>query len=118
MKLTWPRVTVRRMMVAVAVLAVAMGGIALRRRSEFYQASARHHSRMERSSVIAIVEGSGPASRDELARLNRARTAYHADLRQKYERAAGHPWVSMPPDPPEPVPLSGPGRRVDLNFHD
>jgi hypothetical protein len=32
----------------------------------------------------------------------RAFTAYHALLRQEYQRAASHPWETIPPDPPHP----------------
>jgi hypothetical protein len=33
---------------------------------------------------------------------------YHAQLKRQYERAAVQPWVSVPPDPPEPpYPLFG-----------
>jgi hypothetical protein len=33
----------------------------------------------------------------------RALTAYHALLRQEYQRAASHPWETIPPDPPHPL---------------
>jgi hypothetical protein len=32
------------------------------------------------------------------------------------KHAAARPWEHIPPDPPDPVPLSGPGRRGDLHF--
>jgi hypothetical protein len=34
--------------------------------------------------------------------LNAARSAYHAALRDKYERAARYPWLPLAPDPPPP----------------
>lgn len=35
----------------------------------------------------------------------RRMAAYYTQLREKYERAAVHPWLSVPPDPPEAVPV-------------
>ena len=32
----------------------------------------------------------------------RVRAAHHDALRRKYESAARHPWLPVPPDPPEP----------------
>jgi hypothetical protein len=33
------------------------------------------------------------------------RAAYHRRMRQKWLRAATHPWESVPPDPPLPFPI-------------
>jgi hypothetical protein len=117
------RFTIRRMMVVVAIVAVICGGGSyawrreqLRRRLEGYHWKISHHSQMERSSITAIVESNVPTGPDELARLNSVRTAYHASMRRKYQRAAVRPWQGIEPDPPEPVEYSGPGRRVNLQF--
>jgi hypothetical protein len=42
----------------------------------------------------------GRLERDGL--LWQRRAAHHAALRRKYEFAASHPWMSVPPDPPAP----------------
>jgi hypothetical protein len=110
------RFTVRRMMIAVAVSAAVIWGVILWQRASFYRWKARYHARMERSSIIAVIEGRKSAAPGELADLSRIRAAHHAALRRKYEHAAARPWEYVPSDPPDPVPLSGPGRRVDLHF--
>jgi hypothetical protein len=35
--------------------------------------------------------------------FQRSLAAYHAEMKQKYERAASHPWEPVPPDPPLPT---------------
>jgi hypothetical protein len=67
-------------------------------------------------AVVAAIEDPNSAGPDELTRLSRLWSARHAALRRKYEHAEARPWEYVPPDPPDPVPLSGPGRRVDLHF--
>jgi hypothetical protein len=116
MRLPRVRFTVRRMILAVAVLAALIWGGTLWQRAVLYQWKTRFHSQMERSSVIAVIEGPNNANREELTEMSRAWANHHAALRRKYELAAARPWVYVPPDPPQPFQLSGPGRRVDLNF--
>jgi hypothetical protein len=120
----FPRVrfTVRRMMVAVAVVGILTWcGIGLYRRWSRipeYRARARNHADALRAHVIAVRERSHTASPAELVELNRQRNAYHTALKREYERAASFPWKWMPPDPPDPVSSSDftTGRRVDLNY--
>jgi hypothetical protein len=104
------------MMVLVAVVAAMIWGVLLWQRANFYRWKVRYHGQMEKSSVIAVIEGPNSASPAELTRLSQVRSAHHGALRRKYEYAAARPWEHVPPDPPDPVPLSGPGRRVDLHF--
>jgi hypothetical protein len=111
-----PRMTMRGLMIAVVVLTALIWGGTLWQRAGLYRWKSHFHSQMERSSVIAVIEGPAAADRDELARMTGAWRDHHAALRHKYESAAARPWVSVPPDPPQPFPLSGPGRRVDLSF--
>jgi hypothetical protein len=101
------RFTMRRMMVAVAVTAVAMGTVeGLRRRRASFQ----------RRALECRQKASDVAWAMQLARFNnrwsydqRTDTAYdrlydHYDaLRVKYEQAAAHPWWFVGLDPPEPV---------------
>ena len=63
MRLPRVRFTVRRMMVAVAVIAVLIEGVSLWQKAAIYRWKVRHHAMMERSSVIAVVEGTNTASR-------------------------------------------------------
>jgi hypothetical protein len=51
-------------------------------------------------------------SRKQLAAVTRQRD-YYAQLKQKYEWAATHPWQSVPPDPPVPSVPSVPPERPE-----
>ena len=101
------RFTVRRMMVAVAIVAIIMGAVDLWQNSVSYRSKIAHHAQMERSSVFVIGGDDTPAAHEELARVSRAWTEHHATLRRKYERAAARPWKYVPPDPPDPLQSSG-----------
>jgi hypothetical protein len=112
-----PRMTTRRLMIAVAVLSLMLGGEAAHRRwapiSKVYRAKARvsavrallvecevvNYSFMRKSS-----SRSDPANRrdaERYARWNRL-IAHHRALEKKYERIASRPWLHIEPDPPEP----------------
>ncbi len=108
------RFTVRRMMVAVAVLAILLGVygwvLRLRRMSVEFLAEARRHADMEqvlrtiigvsgRDSFVDISPGPGVPSRRTTAG---AVAEHEAALGRKYERAARYPWLSVAPGPPEP----------------
>jgi hypothetical protein len=111
--------TFRLMMIAVALFAAFFSFVShleQEQRARIYRQRAISHGLMERSSIVSVIQGGKAAGPDELARLNQLRSGYHAALRQKYESAAASPWEDVAPDPPAPVPLSGPGRRVDLHF--
>jgi hypothetical protein len=91
------RFTVRRLMVTVAIVAVAMGSLAyvvrLARLRAYY-----HRRAVECSSAAAMFRS--PAYRDDVEdpvaadRLDR--------LADKYERAAARPWLPVEPDPRGP----------------
>jgi hypothetical protein len=54
---------------------------------------------------IEGTQGLPESERNEMNRrvlTYRARAAYHAAMRRKYERAAARPWEVVTPDPPEP----------------
>jgi hypothetical protein len=83
------RFTVRRLMVAVAVIGLACG---LWRRSAAYAEKARYNWSM----AFALMHGyPGPEGR--LREIG-----YLQDLARKYERAARYPFLPVAPDPPEP----------------
>lgn len=81
------RLTVRRMMAAVAILAIliAMG-------LQWW----RLHQKAEYHAWGIVLSGNlkGPMG-EELAE-------YHARLRDKYESASARPWLPVDPDPPPP----------------
>ena len=116
------RFTVRRMMVAMAVLAVVMGAVeGLRRRRESFQRRAEMFA--QKVSAAILDEQDYRTSRRSNRRGspsyydNRTTVAYdqlveHYDaLRVKYEQAADRPWWFVAPDPPEPTWPKGVQRR-------
>jgi hypothetical protein len=115
MRVTRVRFTVRRMMVAVAVMAVVLSAAdQLRRRRESFvqraEESKRRVSAAYRDEQSARV--GNPFDFDP-----RTTTAYsqwaehHSAMREKYERAAASPWLFVGPDPPEPDWPNGVPRR-------
>jgi hypothetical protein len=127
-----PKFTVRRLMVAVAIVAVAFGyQNAVRRRHLFEFEAFLHRQEMEdcrgylagatalstegdgkRTYRRAVPTGPDPFIADARSRgwgvelLERASLkrleAYHAAMTAKYEHAARYPWLPVAPDPPEP----------------
>lgn len=114
------RFTVRRMMVAVAGLAVIFGGAAwmirmTTRSNQFDRRAARHaHAYfLHREYVdtypalVADLKEGGVAPENVpkvtggIGRDVRLRD-YHAAMKAKYEHAARYPWLPLAPDPPEP----------------
>ncbi len=80
-----PRFTVRRLMVAVAIMGLICGVSThlYRRSAHFHRLAVRHHSIGYTSSSTSKIE-------------------HHLALSEKYERASRYPWLSVEPDPPEP----------------
>lgn len=96
MQLTRPRFTVRRLMIAVAVIAILLGvGAGLQRRREKFRAIADSH----RDEWNGFYSG----SLDDIWRQS-ARNQYHRTMQDKYERAARHPYLPVEPDPSAPPP--------------
>jgi hypothetical protein len=110
----WPRVrfTVRRLMVAVAIVALAFGVGTMRWRQLTLRAKADHHERIEREQggkQRAIEDLARAANTPELAAQMRGDKAvhariegYHARLKEKYRQLSARPWLPVAPDPPEP----------------
>ncbi len=117
-----PRITIGRLMLLVAVIGIlAWGGVSAYRAwilAPMYRGRARFHALHEKSSIIAVRQGSYAAGPTELADLTRDWQAYHSSMKQKYERAAAYPWLWLPDDPLSPVELSNAatGRQVDLHY--
>ena len=109
MRLRRLRFTVRRMMIAVVVLALAIWSGRMWRLSQDYRELALHHA-YGAATAEHIMFGSpfrqagqrdGSPSRRELL------YDYESDLADKYARAARYPWLPIAPDPAPTVSASG-----------
>ena len=105
MRLPRVRFTVRRMMVAVAVVAVAaliQGGEFLRRRSHDYAARADNYA--VELTLGGAEEPWPPITAEEIISEQRKaeRLRYYSAMEQKYRHAARRPWLPVEPDPPPP----------------
>jgi hypothetical protein len=89
MRLPRPRFTLRRLMVAVAIIAVAIDSGIVVWRMETYAMRADAHARHLNS---------GRSFLDDSADL----IQWHERMRLKYEYAARNPWLPVAPDPPKP----------------
>jgi hypothetical protein len=87
-----PRLTVRRLMIAVAVMGSALG-ITIERSQRFRWIAARH-----RGEVPILPRLKPIGMPDERWRL----FEWHQLMARKYEYAARHPWLPIAPDPPKP----------------
>ena len=113
-----PRIsfTVRRMMVAVAVVALAFAIVHLWSLRQLYLKMAAQHGgisalRDRTPEDIAFWEARLTAQHEGLPAsdpwpgghpLVPSMARYHEAMRLKYERAARYPWLPVAPDPPEP----------------
>lgn len=102
MRLPRVRVTVRRLMVGVAVTALALAADQVRRRRADYLGRAAINADAEQMSRAYADDARGPHCDPQRVERGDALAAYHAALRLKYERAARRPWLPVAPDPPEP----------------
>lgn len=128
----WPRIRMRLWMliVLVAVVAIGIGAYALRWRKWRFQIEAELHRLHEQRFRTSLEYARSDIERDEEILSDRPTInwgeevkaevrkhlkstrawsqslpraiEYHAHLRQKYERAARRPWMSIALDPPEP----------------
>ena len=118
MKLPRVRFTVRRMMVAAAIVAAATAlAVNLYRRSQRFRRIAAEFVIKEDLANAPIPPGSGfspddirieyrPGASYEAIELGLQakpkNAAYYTLMRMKYERYARYPWLPVAPDPPEP----------------
>jgi hypothetical protein len=94
-----PRMTTRRWLIAVAVVAVALAAsIVIERRRHHFRTLAERHSSAELSCLGLAGRLDSPA----LAASWKRKAERCARLAQKYRRAARYPWLPVEPDPPEP----------------
>ncbi len=120
LKLPEPRFTVRRLMVVVAVLALGYSLVNWFVLHQKFQMTAIIHDEKQKTMALELnnlerfppeyaPSSVSPRKRLELMALDQLRVArwrrqidYHAKMKEKYDRAASHPWNSLTPDPPEP----------------
>ena len=91
--------TVRRMMVAVAIVGVMFGAwrVIVGRRERFRQIAAEHGRGFE--GMVGKIVSVSPR---RIVWAPTARESWHMDMKRKYEIAARYPWLYVPPDPPLP----------------
>lgn len=89
MRLPRVRFTVRRMMVAVALMAFLLWTVKL---------SAEYTRRAQSFSSWLGEPKSAETGRPRYF----AKLQHYAEMERKYRRAAWFPWAPVPPDPPEP----------------
>jgi hypothetical protein len=97
------RFTIRRLMIAVAVVAVMIRADEMRRRwTTFSAKGAEYRQRAgflwSKANALATIS---PDDLDQPPRILEL-SEYYRDLAEKYERAAARPWLTVAPDPPEP----------------
>jgi ribosomal protein L17 len=113
-----PRFTMRRLMVAVAIVGIVLSIESMRRRSsecrliadesvDTANALVGHCREVNRMIEWARSEGTADYKKwaQELETDNNATRKleqFYRDLAAKYERAARYPWLPVAPDPPEP----------------
>ena len=110
------RFTMRRMMVAVAIVALTIGGgieaVRLRRLRSSHLDDAAYHSRREAEEARNIANfkrgrlGNASNANDRsillMEQSSRLRVAYHAQLKRKYLEAADRPWSAVASDQKDP----------------
>jgi hypothetical protein len=119
--------TMRRWMIAVAVVGLMMSGLRLNRRHDAFLDCSRRHASSESTlramrqilegtdSLIERLEKQEGDHAAHLAQLKATRAVlvemapsweqgipYHAALVRKYRQAARYPWLPVEPDPPTP----------------
>jgi hypothetical protein len=127
-----PRITIRRLMTAVAVVGLLLGmavwGWGLKQRTDYclhqesshlqsaklYRSIAKSFPEMSRRRIFGAKEERPPTIvmvprlDPHLVLMNEhtysadALADYYADLARKYRRVAMRPWLSLEPDPPAP----------------
>jgi hypothetical protein len=115
MRLPRVRFTVRRLMVAVAILAVVFGvtleSIRLGRRWAYYHRRAAYYEQSEelfrfigRGERQAAASTSGQAAKRSLQQAAECelRVPFYAELKRRHRYAEWRPWTSLPPDPDPP----------------
>jgi hypothetical protein len=94
MRLPRPLYRMRSLLILVALVAVALGGMRwMERRASDFRRLALDYRDSAKMSEVAFAVGNrrfGPFA------------VYQRKLQRKYEYAAAYPWLPVPPDPPPP----------------
>jgi hypothetical protein len=90
-----PRFRLRTLLVAVAAVGFSLWLMA--RRERFRGLAAHHRSRASRGATPHVFIAGRP-----VCSLPTPRGLWHAEVADKFERAAAHPWLPVAPDPPPP----------------
>ena len=99
-----PRMTTRRWMIAVAILAVGLATVAHHRGLGLRQRAAYHETiELEAATVGELALAARWPKAAAQVRANAATRDRHARLKEKYWRAARYPWLPVGADPPEPA---------------
>jgi hypothetical protein len=113
-----PRFTVRRLMIAVAILAIGFGAIKwvaeMRARSSDYRRRAIEFERrtLRRGSLVRTDDGRWVDRFDN--ENDRLGDDWARRMAAKYERLSYCPWLATEPDPPPPLPLAHPRSAREL----
>jgi hypothetical protein len=99
-----PRFTVRRLMIAVAIIGLALALAVMLKRSGEFRALAEKQAYYEAGSLAYADDARGEGGDPQRVARGEQMAAYHRALKAKYERAARYPWLPVEPDPPEPEP--------------
>ena len=109
-----PRLTVRRLMIVVAVVTVLLGAAykfaECNLLARFYRVEAQYHADRESALREIAAKDGGESLINFTPRTDtrskrfpiRVMADFEAKLKRKYDRAASRPWLPVPPDPPEP----------------
>jgi hypothetical protein len=113
-----PRMTARRWMIVIAIAATLVAvKVHLSRLADEYRAIAGYHESQSQAvagarhwsgsldgdTIISIgCDGCGPEGDEELKGRDLTMFLWHKRLSKKYDFAALRPWITVPPDPPEP----------------
>jgi hypothetical protein len=98
MRIPRVRFTVRRMMVAVAIMGVALG---LYKRREKLLALADYHEKGEKCAGLGTGGGISWINQHG-EEVTETKSDWHSQLAEKYHRAASRPWLPVEADSPEP----------------
>jgi hypothetical protein len=98
------RITVRRLMVLIALASLAMAVAIMVKRSAEFRAIAAEQADAEQMSHAYADDARGEDGDRQRVARGEQMAGYHRELRIKYEQAAWYPWLPVDPDPPIPEP--------------
>src|SRR4051812_5953995 len=117
MRLPRVRFTIRWLMIAVAIVGLVLGGEIIRRRQWAYRTSVAYHA-SEEGRMLLLLGGGFTHGTDETGKRQRMqigrnldreqvrqRWLHHSVMKDRYQRVARFPWLSIRSDPPMIDPL-------------